>query len=61
MRSITRPLAAVATSALLALSLAACGDGGDDKASDGNSPSESTRLVADGGRQRLRRRLVRGQ
>lgn len=42
MRSITRPLAAVATSALLALSLAACGDGGDDKAGDGNSPSEST-------------------
>lgn len=42
MRSITRPLAAVAASALLTLSLAACGDGGDDKAGDEKSPSGST-------------------
>lgn len=42
MRSITRPLATVAASTLLALSLAACGDGGDDKANDDKSPSEST-------------------
>lgn len=41
MRSITRPLVAVAASTLLALSLAACGDGGEDKASDDASPSES--------------------
>lgn len=46
MRSITRPLATAAASTLLVLSLAACGDGGDDEAGDDRSPSASATTSA---------------
>ena len=42
MRSITRPLATAASAALLVLALAACGDGGDEKAEDGKTTSDKS-------------------